>query len=713
MAEPERRRRRPPVSCVLCRRRKIRCDRENPCSNCVKSRSGNCVYDSHSPAPLQLGRGARRESHYPTPTSSSTGAAAAIPSQTSSSSPRADSSASSQEIELLRDKIRQLEGQLAKAKQTPRSPDTSSKSIETITSHLSGTFHIHHDDQQSGQHRVVSRSVTHKTRVFGQSHWVTGFLLVPDIVELIGPYVREESSNIYTLLQKGKSLARRIKARLTPLWPTIPSADLPPKEVADELVDHYLRAIEPIYRILHVPTFKRDYEALWISPPESSTTFLVQLKLVLAIGATMRDDQYSLRISAMRWVYEAQTWISEPGLKHRLNLQFMQINILLLLARELADVGPDTVWVLSGTLLRAAISMGLHKDPTRLPKVTTFTAEMRRRLWNTIIELSLQYSLISGGPPLITLDMFDTHPPGNYDDEQITTEDAAAKPDETYTQTSLAIALRKTFPARLAIAKLLNDNSAHNTYAETLRLDAELRASYKPILRSFQAYKSSDGLRPSDIEMDMMGVIMNRYILSLHNPFFGPTMQEAAYAFSRKVVIETSLKIWRTINPLPSTVSSSSQPELRRLSVCATGFFRIAALQANVLISTELIIQGREEDTLGPELVRPDLLAVLEEAQAWSLDCIKAGETSIKGYIVACMLAAQVDGLMKGLRMEEVAPLLVKAVEDAEHRSVALLEEMETQLQNKGVAQELEQTPPSYEMEGWDLPVSRRFPTES
>ncbi|KAF1948366.1 hypothetical protein CC80DRAFT_317587 [Byssothecium circinans] len=40
-----RRRRRPAVSCVLCRRRKIRCNREAPCSNCVKSKSA-CAYDS-------------------------------------------------------------------------------------------------------------------------------------------------------------------------------------------------------------------------------------------------------------------------------------------------------------------------------------------------------------------------------------------------------------------------------------------------------------------------------------------------------------------------------------------------------------------------------------------------------------------------------------------------------------------------------------------
>ena len=89
-------------------------------------------------------------------------------------------------------------------------------------------------------------------------------------------------------------------------------ADLPPKYVADKPVDCYLRTTETIYRILHVPTLRRDYEALWVSDTEPDTVFLVQLKLVLAIGATTYDEQFSLRASAIQWLYEAQAWFSEP-----------------------------------------------------------------------------------------------------------------------------------------------------------------------------------------------------------------------------------------------------------------------------------------------------------------------------------------------------------------------------------------------------------------
>lgn len=43
-AEP-RRRNRPALSCIQCRTRKIRCDRHEPCSSCIKSKIVNCTYE--------------------------------------------------------------------------------------------------------------------------------------------------------------------------------------------------------------------------------------------------------------------------------------------------------------------------------------------------------------------------------------------------------------------------------------------------------------------------------------------------------------------------------------------------------------------------------------------------------------------------------------------------------------------------------------------
>lgn len=47
IAAPPHRRRRPALSCVQCRRRKIRCDQKKPCCNqCERSKGVTCVYKS-------------------------------------------------------------------------------------------------------------------------------------------------------------------------------------------------------------------------------------------------------------------------------------------------------------------------------------------------------------------------------------------------------------------------------------------------------------------------------------------------------------------------------------------------------------------------------------------------------------------------------------------------------------------------------------------
>jgi hypothetical protein len=292
---------------------------------------------------------------------------------------------------------------------------------------------------------------------------MNGFIVLHDVIDMLEPQLKGGMSNILPSIHRAKSLARVIKSQRSPVWPTVPTTDLPPKCLCDELIDCYLRTIETLYRILHVPTFRKQYEKLWVDSAEQPTAFLIQLKLVLALGAIVYDEKCSLRAQAMHWIYEAQTWLSSPSFKSQLGIQYLQMSILLLLARELADVGGELVWISAGSVLRTAIYIGLHKDPAQLQRMTHFECEMRRRIWNTVLEMNLQFSLMSGGPCLMSMEDFTTDPPSNFDDEQLTAAESTARPDNVFTQTSVAIALRKTFTARLAIMKFLNDVSSTGT----------------------------------------------------------------------------------------------------------------------------------------------------------------------------------------------------------------------------------------------------------
>lgn len=523
-------------------------------------------------------------------------------------------------------------------------------------------------------------------------------------------------------MHKCKTLGKFIKSRRAPLWPSPPTwPDLPSREVADKLVDCYFRINETIYRILHIPTFRSNYEAIWESTGKPDTEFLVQLKLVLAIGTTAYDDQFSLRALAVRWIYEAQTWISEPEFKSRLTIKSLQTELLLLFAREIVGIGGRLIWTSVGSLFRTAVYMGLHRDPATLPKRTVFAAEMRRRLWNTILELMLQSSMDSGGPPLLSLTDWDTEPPSNFDDEQLLSEDSAARPENEFSQTSLAIILRKTFPLRLAIAKLLNDLNTFGTFEEAIRLDTELKSSYKDLCQNLQGFNSTTGRLPSQFGIQFINIIMLRYLSSLHIPFSVSALHDPAYSFSRKVALETALKLWSSVYPSTSTMDSHShnestsmvQNDISRLTICGSGFLRTIAIQACFIIAVELKTQLQEETSLGPVLLRPDLLRVLEETKAWNLRCIEAGEVNMKGYLFICLVTAHIDALRQGLVKEDIAKFLVKAAEDAQEKCIKILEQIAAQGQNEelvaadGLSQMSLSTPPEL-MEDWDFMVSRK-----
>lgn len=499
-------------------------------------------------------------------------------------------------------------------------------------------------------------------------------------------------------MRKCKTLAKEIKVQRAPIWPAPLTAALPAKDLADELLDSYLETTETLYRVLHIPSFRRDYDSLWLLASDTSLdkVFLIQLKLVLAIGATTYDDTFSLRVSAMNWVYEAQTYLADPGSKAHLGLHSLQTSILLLIAQEAIGIEGHTLWIAAGALVRTAMHMGLHRDPTSQFGTSRprLMHEMCLRLWNTVLELALQSSFVAGKPPLVSLDDFDAPCPGNFDDDQLMPElgDPLPKPNDIFTQMTIPIALRKMFPLRLAVAKMLNDANPQGTYEETQKLDQGLRELYKDVLRTLSRANLVSPSSASRFDANALDIIVHRYISSLHIPFFEKGQHDAAYAFSRQAVVNGAFRVWRAASSswqkaapgmLAESVDAFTSPsrvdKFSRFIRCgsAAGFFRSAAFHANLTVALELKAQLREQEDLGPAMLRPDLLSVLQDAKHFTLQCIDAGETNVKGYLFVCLITAQIHSLQQGMGHDEIRNAVLKAVEDALDVCLCRLEQMQ------------------------------------
>ncbi|KAJ1322908.1 aspyridone synthetase trans-acting enoyl reductase [Microdochium nivale] len=727
MTDTVRRRRRPAVSCTLCRRRKIRCNREAPCNNCVRSGNADCIYDGPPPKAM-----------------STTTAAASSPASSRTIYPllrgTVDLSTEHRQpgptvpgSDLARPLTTPSPSSASNSVSTPHLDSQHHGVVEEMTCHLAESFHKLSEagtpvstssaPARSINTTTITRSITHKGRTFGQSHWIGASLLFWDLIELFEPHLtgpgRHDNNAATASLLRCKTLARVIKARRSPPWPTPPTPQLPSRQIADRLVQCYLRTTERLYRVLHVPSFMRDYEAIWSSSSaatEKQASFLVQLKLVLAIGAVTHDATFSLRRDAIRWIYEAQTWLAEPCFKSRmLTLQSIQTHALLLIAQELVDIGGggDGVWVGAGALFRRAVHLGLHRDPAHLPRTSLLVAEMRRRLWNTILELNLQFCMSAGTPPGLALEDWDTLPPGNYNDDQLIDSPTAGKldveprPDSCYTETSLARALRATLPVRLAAARALNNiqqpllqqlhgGGTGTAYEQTLRLDGELRAAHRELCGTLEGYCRTDAavtanteagasIMPSPFEIRVVDILFQRYLCSLHIPYVVASLAEKGYAYSRKAALEAALRTWYLVYP-PGAVTDADENTLARYTINGHGLLRTTIAMVPIIIAKELCMQ-RQED-LGTSLssssscryrsamllpMRPDLIAVLDAATRWHRATLESGETTMKGYLFAHGIAAYVRH-MAGGGMADGDEELVRAIVESFEHSATILE---------------------------------------
>jgi hypothetical protein len=196
-------------SCTLCRKRKIRCNRETPCSNCVRSRDAACIYEAEAVQSENPGRIAPLR---PRPNNSNDANTMARPvlsgvaghSFPAPMTPSSMTSNTSIELDAMRSRVAELESQLSQTTTTapPRPIATSTTDhsfvVSTptpthpfrVTSGLCGYLDVLQDSRAFGHAPAISRAISHKNRVFGQTHWMNGFVMYRDVVDMLEPIFR-------------------------------------------------------------------------------------------------------------------------------------------------------------------------------------------------------------------------------------------------------------------------------------------------------------------------------------------------------------------------------------------------------------------------------------------------------------------------------------------------------------------------------------------
>ncbi|KAH6610138.1 c6 zinc finger [Trichoderma cornu-damae] len=702
-------RRRPPLSCEQCRKRKIRCDRMQPCTNCVKSNIPSCTYapfhipawrakksdsavtrnrdsaaDGNARPPLRDIKAARPrpedtqgpgavEPIHPSLPFASIGSVGA-PSPTALSSVAGPSSSSSSpNVDWLVARVHQLEEKLANALRINDAPDPLKRR------------------QSAPETAEPVDGFVAKSRYYAHSHWIYGLSSVRLTVghDLAGQD-KINQGELYSSLGRCKALGRKIKKNRLKHFPSTDlGTKVPNRELADELVENYLRSFEGIFRVVHVPTFRADYAGFWEKGHLSDESFVILLQLVMALGAALYDDFFSLRPMATQWIFEAQMWLMMPPEKKRINIQGIQIQCLLLLAKSTCNVGLDLVWMMAGNLVRNAMFVGLHRDPRHLGDMTVYRAEMRRRLWATVLELNTQFSLEAGGSPLLSTAHYDTLPPANLNDEELTDEKdsdrKAVNGPKAPTQTSVSRALLATIPLRMNLINHVNNARPGDHYEETLRLNSDLTKSCRAISESLMYLKAAPNSPVTPFHILVAEGFLYRCFHALHQPIIVKHLDDARFYFSRQMCLDSAMKIthlWGFPDAWsdgPNAASEVMDADFKRLVTNGHGMFRNVASQATVVIQIELLhSKAGRVSSLGylPTVGSANLQARLASTRAWKIERLRAGETNIKGVIFTAACLAQVEALEKGVDPQQTARMMFQAATDMSKRCFEILKEV-------------------------------------
>ena len=199
---------------------------------------------------------------------------------------------------------------------------------------------------------------------------------------------------------------------------------------------------EGLTRVMHKPSFLRESEELqaflnsrqsvedYSLPANIRESLVPQMAGILALSArlTKSGSDTVLGDQISSWMEMIQRWLDGLKGKERLNIQTLRTQVLLLQVKMNNLAQTSDLWKESGSILRSAMIVGLHQDPENYSEISVFEKEQRRKLWRTIIELDIQFSLSGAMPAAIRSSDFNSRALTNVDDFALK-EDMAIYPE--------------------------------------------------------------------------------------------------------------------------------------------------------------------------------------------------------------------------------------------------------------------------------------------
>ncbi|KAI0403462.1 hypothetical protein F4802DRAFT_599060 [Xylaria palmicola] len=554
-----RKRQRVRLSCLECRRRKLSCSRELPCDRCIKSGTADrCTYESRPGGPSAAAvTAATRHAFVPveTPFTPFTldgrrlSGNQHLARQNADGAVLRDAARDHERIRRLELEVAQLRNVLAKQASVDGSTvvaspatarDASKDTPPTFWTHPGGGY-ISADE--ISRIKTLENPMCFKSRYYGPHNaWSS----LKDITG-IAHFMKETADEWLRPLNiqkkdRGKRKQDREKKSAEP-DPVLESL-LPSKEETDSLVAVYLDQFEQLHRIVHIPTFKKQYESFWgvnCTRPASLTVLVLSMISVSCCLGMQTSSKFigvksSAHAMAEKWVKACDKWLSQQSHKHRLLVHY-QIECLLYLAKKVNILKKKQFWTTTGKLVRDAITIGLHQDPDTISSyISPYNKEMRRRIWSTIVEFDLQTSFDLGVPTLLGQVNVDVAPPRNIDDDgfdQDSMEVPVSRPRTEYTFSSYAHFSRQSMPVRLELFKVLTGPPINLDWEQVLQYTDMVTHEIDALPAwDLESDKTSGVSHKPSLAYTLLHIQLRQFLMPLHQPFLKLRKSHSRYQTS-------------------------------------------------------------------------------------------------------------------------------------------------------------------------------------
>ncbi|EAW19513.1 putative C6 transcription factor [Aspergillus fischeri NRRL 181] len=198
----------------------------------------------------------------------------------------------------------------------------------------------------------------------------------------------------------------------------------PSYEEATELWNMYVQNVEPLCKVLHVPTVAKMVDTVAKQPSAASKSDECLLFAIYYFAVFSMSDADCLQLfnqtkNHLMSTYRTaicQALVNASWLKSTA-MPILQAYTLFLIAMR-TQIDSHTFWILTGVAIRLAQRIGLHRDGESLG-LPPFEVQMRRRLFWQLLPLDGYAGQVCGTGISISPSSWDTKPPLNINDDQI------------------------------------------------------------------------------------------------------------------------------------------------------------------------------------------------------------------------------------------------------------------------------------------------------